>query len=245
MKTKILKYSVITFLSLLLSTGCLPNIFNTKKNFEKLPDKKFYFSEFQFILIGKDKKDAYNFFKKFPVKKVMFLLAKEYNLTIDISNFNNFLNSENYTSIESEGALRVSRNIWKNKKVENNRIVFIFEEDYLDSNNLKFSVQIYNKNSTLDRITTSISKIDTIFDRLKFHLETAKDSLREYEEKNYDKISPIPFVIETSSNSIPIDEQSELNKIKSLIDSYVKSLNQNEKDIFKHDIIDYIYKKCN
>jgi len=72
-----------------------------------------------------------------------------------------------------------------------------------------------------------------------------KERLKEYEEKKYDTNPSIPFVIDNYSKTPSVEEQADLVKIKSMIDNYVKSLNQTDKNVFKHDLIDFIYKKCN
>jgi len=242
MKIKILKITIFISISLYFCTGC---ILNTKEDWTDLPDRKFYFSEFQFILLDSNKENAYKFFKDFPVKKIMFMLAKEYNITIDISDFNNFLITKKISAIKAEGSIRTEKLIWNKKNTENNRITFIFERDYFDESKLNLKIGIYSGNSTRKIINTEVSKIDHIFDQLKFQFESGKESLKEYNEKSYDKISPIPLIIETNSLSTEIEESTDLIKIKSMIDDYVKTLDESGKKEFKHDIIDYIYQKCN
>ena len=242
MKISFFKITTLLIISLIFLTGC---ILNTKEDWEKLPDRKFYFTEFHFILLDQSKEEAYNFYKEFPVKKIMFMLAKEYNITVDISDFKNFININKPSVIESDGFMRTEKNTWKNKNSVSNRIVFIFERDYFDDSKLKLKISIYSGETNLKTINTEISKVENIFTQLKFQLQTGKESLKEYEDKNYNTISPIPFVIETNDKSFSLEEPADLIKIKSMIDNYVKTLDQNEKDDFKHDIIDYIYQKCN
>jgi len=242
MKINFFKIIITMMISLCFCTGC---ILNTKEDWDKLPDRKFYFSEFQFILLDQTKEKAYTFYKDFPVKKIMFILAKEYNITVDISDFNNFINTNKPSVIEADGYIRTEKHTWKKKNIEKNRIVFIFERDYFETDKLKFKIGIYSGDSTLKIVNTEISKIEYIFNQLKFQFQTAKESLNEYEEKNYNTISPIPLIIETNDKSSNLEEPADLIKIKTMIDDYVKSLNQNEKNDFKHDIIDYIYQKCN
>ncbi len=244
MKSKLYKITSFVFISLYFCTGCFLNTNeNLKENINKLPDKKFHFSEFDYNLIGQSKEEALNFFKKFPVKKIMFMLATEYNITIDISEFQSFINSNDLSIIETEGILRVTTNKWRKKNSENNSITITFDQDYFDERKLKLKIGIYNGGSSLKIINTEMSSIDYIFERLKYFLQSGKDSIREYNDKNYDKISPIPLILENSSKSPVIDEQMEIVKIKSLIDNYLKTLDPDKKDAFKHEIIDYLYKK--
>ena len=241
MKTGFLKIAALFLISLYFSTGCT---FDTKEDWEKLPDRKFYFTEFQFILMDQNKEDAFRIYKEFPVKKIMFMLAKEYNITIDISDFKQFITANKLSAIVSDGYMRTEKNTWKKKNSENNRVVFIFERDYFDDSKQKLKIGIYSGDTTLKVINTEFSKTDYIFTQLNFHLKTGKESSTEYETANYGTITPIPMVIEINNNSMITEEPANLIKIKSMIDEYVKSLDQNEKNDFKHDIIDYIYEKC-
>jgi len=242
MKNRILKISAFILITLSLLSGCL---FNTKEDWDKLPDRKFCLSEFHFVLLAQSKEEAFEFFRKFPVKKLMFILAKEYNIKVDISEFNNFIITKNLSEIEAKGLLRTVENSWKKSSAGNNKITLIFEQDYLDESTKKLKIGVYRGNSTLKIIQLEMNKIDSIFKQLNIYLPSSKESLVEYEEKNYDKISPIPLIIE-SNNSFPVVEEPDGPvKIKTMIDNYVKTLDKKERDNFKHDIIDYIYQKCN
>lgn len=241
MKTGFLKIAVFVLISLYFSTGCT---FDTKEDWEKLPDRKFYFTEFQFILLDQSKEDAFRIYKEFPVKKIMFMLAKEYNITVDISDFKQFINTNKPSAIIAESFMRTEKNTWKKKNSENNRIIFIFERDYFDAGKLKLQIGMYSGDTALKIINAEFSKLEHLFTQLNFNLKTGKDSLKEYETAGYDKIIPIPMIIEINNNSITAEEPANLIKIKSMIDEYVKTLDENGKNDFKHDIIDYIYEKC-
>jgi len=242
MKTLHLKIFTVIIIVSYIATGCF---LSTGENIEKLSDRKFYFTEFQFILPGQDKESAYKFFKDFPVKKVMYMLAKEYNLTIDISDFSNFIKAKNFSVIETEGTFRISKHTWKKKNADGNRIIFIFHQDYMDDSKKKFSVDIYKGKSALKTMSTDIGKINAIFNQLTYYLKSGEKSSKEFDAKSYAKISPIPMIIETSGEIPVTEEPANITKIKSMIDEYVNTLDQEQKQKFKHDIIDYIYKKCN
>lgn len=242
MKTAYLKIITVLIITSCLYTGCF---LNTRENLEKLPDRKFYFTEFQFILPGQNKESAYKFFKDFPVKKIMYMLAKEYNLTIDMSDYNTFIKRKNLSSIETSGLWRISTNTWKKKNIDNHRIFIIFEQDYIYENKMSFTLVMYNNDSIVNTIQFEISKIDTIFNQLTYFLKSGEESRKEFDTKNYGKISPIPMIIEANNETSIVEEPANISKIKTMIEDYVKTLNQEEKNKFKHDIIDFIYQKCN
>lgn len=197
MNKKMFRNLTIILISLLSFTGCM---FNTKENINKLPDKKFFFSEFQFILPGQTKESAMIFFKKFPVRKIMFMLAQEYNIIIDITDYNEFIKSGDTAVLKPEGSFRITKHTWSKTDKENNRITIIFDQDYMNPDILKFKLGMYSKNSTLKLFNTEINNQDYILINLKKHLETGEKSLKEYEEKNYDNISPIPGIVESDSD---------------------------------------------
>ena len=198
---------VIILLSLFFFTGCF---FNTKENINKLPDKKFFFSEFQFILPGQTKESAMIFFKNFPVKKIMFMLAQEYNIIIDISDYNEFIKSGDTAVLKPDGSFRIIKHTWSKTDKESNRITIIFDQDYMNPDILKFKLGMYSKNSTIKLFNTEINNQDYILNSLKKHLKTGEKSLKEYEEKNYDNISPIPGIIESESDKTEVTDDSNI-----------------------------------
>lgn len=240
MKSCFLK-KILPVILIFYSSGC---IWNTRENFDRLTDRKFYFSEFQFILLDQKKEDAFIFFKHFPVKKIMYMLAMEYNVTIDISDFKNFIDSDTPSFLLSDGFFRNEKSTWKLNNSNSNRIVFIFEQDYFDSSKQKFKISFYDGDALLKTITAEISKVDYIFTQLNFQLKMGKESIKEYDEKKYDTSSPIPSVVEINSKSGKNDESADIMTIKKMIDEYIKTLDKNGREDFKHQIIDYIYEKC-
>ncbi len=209
MKTEFIKYLSIILISLYFSTGCF---LNTKENISNLPDKKFYLTEFQYILPGQTKESAIIFFKQFPVKKIMFMLAEEYNIVIDMSDYAEFVQSGDGALLKQDGTLRIAKQTWHKADKEKNRITLIFEQDYFDAGLMKFKLGIYSENSTLKLFNTEINSIEYILNNLKKHFQSGEHSLKEYEEKNYDKISPLPGVIDSKSNpdKTPVPDDSNI-----------------------------------
>jgi len=243
---KIMKNKYILFVSILIlllfNLSCLTN---QKINGNELPDKRFYFTQFQYVHQGADKDRAFQLFKTFPVKKIMYLLAKEYNIEIDIIDFNDFIKFSELSQIESYGGLRDLKQTWNINKDKNNKIIFIFERDMVNDRDLKFTINLSSDNKDLSTIKTSITRIDFIFTQLEFTLKSGKENAKEYDEKNLDKVSLAPMVIEDLSAALDHpDQQEKLKEIKSNIKDYVRQLNADQKKEFKLDIMDYIYKAC-
>lgn len=210
MKKILLKNLILLFIISSFTSGCF---FNTKENINKLPDKKFFFTEFQFILTGQTKESAMTFFKEFPVKKIIYMLAEEYNITVDISDYMKFINSGDTAILTPDGSFRIAKHTWNKANKENNRITFTFEQDYLNSDLLKFNLSLYSGNTTLKIFNTEISKKEYIISDLENHFQTGEHSSKQYDENNYDNISPIPGVIDLKSDQIEITLPDDSNII--------------------------------
>ncbi|MCL1833490.1 MAG: hypothetical protein FWG49_03205, partial [Leptospirales bacterium] len=230
---------MLLFLGLSCFTG-------QKTDWDNIPDKRFYFTQFQYAYHGSNKDKALQFFKNFPVKKIIYLIAKEYNIEIDIIDFNNFIKSSELSQIESQGLIRAEKQTWNSNKSKSNKIVFIFEQDNLaNDRDIKFTIAISSEDKELRTIKTTPTRIDFIFKQLEFSLKSSKENAKEYDEKNLAAVSLEPMVIEDQAFAADKEDlQDKLKEIKSKINDYVNQLNQDQKKEFKHDIIDYIYKTC-
>ena len=241
-----MKNKHISFISFIMFLFINLNCFTGQKtDWNDIPDKRFYFTQFQYVYHGSNKDKALQFFKNFPVKKIIYLLAKEYNIEVDITDFNNFIKSSELSQIESHGLIRDEKQIWNINKVQNNKIVFIFEQDMVNDRDIKFTINISSGDKELRTIKVTPNRIDFIFKQLEFSLKSSKENAKEYDEKNLAAVSLSPMVIEDQTFAADKkDRQDKLKEIKSKINDYVNQLNQDQKKEFKHDIIDYIYKTC-
>lgn len=233
---------LLFFTLIIIQSGCF---FNAKKNIDSLPDKKFYFAEFRYNYPGQSKDEALIFYKKFPVKKLMYLLAGEYNIIIDISEYTRFIYSKDTSKIEADGSFRVMSNTWRKQGNDNNRITITFEQDFMDNTVKKYSISIFNSNYIIKVFNSDILSIDKIPENFASKLSNGEKNLKDYIEKKYDNTQQVPGIIDAVSDGITKEEQAEISKIKNMIEDYVKTLDQKQKNSFKHEIIDFIYQKCN
>ena len=105
---------------LLLMTGCV-GLDLSKESWSKLSDRKLYLSEFKYIHPGKDTKYAFDTMKEFPVKKLMYIISRNYNVEIDMSDFQSFLNHRRESEIKTHGFIKTTSFTWSsdNKKYNN------------------------------------------------------------------------------------------------------------------------------
>jgi len=241
------KKHIITFLVFLLInvyTGCA-SIGGSNAELSNLQDKKFYLTEFQYVHTGKDKKYAYDIMSNFPVKKIMYILSKEYNLEIDMSDYYRFIKTGNSNEIKPEGFVRYEKFTWKSSNSDaGNRISIIFEKDYFDESKMNFSLIIFSDNKKFKSIKLDFSRLDYLFKQMDFYISKTDEYIIEFDKNDYDTKNQVPGLIlgePGSRKSIDVEKKDE---IKSILDEYVKTLNPEQKKAFKHEIIDHIYKIC-
>jgi len=240
------KYSIclIIFTLSTLITGCA-GLSSNRVEWDKLEERKIFLTEFQYVHLDDDTKSAFNDIKNIPVKKIMYALAREYNIEIDISDFNKFIKTKNTSAIKTDGFLRDKTFTWHSPKTDiKNRIVITHEKDFFDESKMNLKVTAYSDGRILRTINISFSKIDYIFVQLKFTLSHADEIFAEYDKNDFENKNTIPGLIISYVDSAEIVDESTVSEIKLKLENHVKSLNQEQKDTFKHEMIDYIYKIC-
>ena len=223
-------------------TGCA--VLSSKK-WENLADRKFYLVEFQYIHKGDKKETAFNDIKNFPVKKIMYALARDYNIEIDLSDYNKFIKTGNTAEIKTAGFFRDEKFTWNSPKADiKNSIVIVYEKDYFDESKMKSTITAYSDNKILKKIDISFSDKDRIFKQFKYYLSLAEESFSEYDKNDFEDKNNVPGLILGYYEPVVHAEADPTEDIKSKLENHVKSLSQEQKEIFKHEMIDYIYKIC-
>jgi hypothetical protein len=86
---KIRQASVISIILLLILTVSCTTW--SKKEWDELIDRTFYFQKFKYSYKGSSREHAYYFMKEFPLKEMIAMLEKKYNIKINTDDFNKFL----------------------------------------------------------------------------------------------------------------------------------------------------------
>lgn len=223
-------------------TGCA-GLGELKTDLNNLTDKKFYLTEFQYIHTDKNGKYAYDAMCSFPVKKIMYILVKEYNLEIDMSDYYQFIKTGSSNQIKTVGFVRNEKYIWKSSDpTSGNKITITFEKDYFDETKMKFSLIMFSGNKKLKSIIIDFSKIDYLFKQLDFYISKTDEYAADYDKNGYDSKDIVPGLILGVPGTRKSTEADKLNEIKAMIEEHVKTLNSDQKKQFKHEIIDHIYK---
>ncbi len=236
-------FTLIPIFLLILLTGCTHLV---QRQMSMIEDRNFTFTNFYHSHLGSDEEKVYKFYKEFPVKKIMFLLAKEHNLTIDISEFQRFIETGNASDVNVKRGFRKEHFSWDNKIETKNRIIIHYQRDYFDQKDPEIKISLLHGDRTIDVLQTEFNNYEYIFNRLKSSFKTAIEGIKEYEANSYESVTPVAGLIEYSAEkkSAPSGTAGEDRKseIEVLIKDYVKDMDKNEKAKFRHEMLDFIYK---
>ena len=236
--------SLLTVLFIAFYSGCA-GMGGLKTDFDNLADKKFYLAEFQYIHTDKNSKYAYDVMCNFPTKKLMYIIAQEYNIEIDMSDYYQFIKTGSPKYIKTDGFVRNEKYIWKSSTPQtDNKIIITFEKDYFDESKMKFSLIVFSGNKKLKSIIIDFSKMDYLFKQLDFYIAKTDEYASDYNQNDYESKNVVPGLILGEPGTRKSSETETINEIKKVIEEYVKDLNAEQKKSFKHEIIDHIYKIC-
>lgn len=243
-----LNKKIVTILSAVLLSfisGCAGMELN-KDTWDNLQDRKFYFSEFIYLNTGANSEKAYDAMKDFPVKKIMYILSKQYNIEIDMSDYNAFIQNRNLAEIKAEGLIRNNKFTWSSKNINSsNRIAIVFEKDYMDESLMNFKLKTKSGGKNLKTIDIKFSRTDVIFEQLGYYFEKTNEYISEYAKNGYEEKHIVPGLI--LGDSVAASNSQKLSKtaeIKLMLEEHVKTLDAEQKKSFKHEIIDHMYKIC-
>jgi len=231
------------FILLLFFSSCTHLM---QRQMSDMEDRNFTFTNFYHSHLGSDEEKVYKFYKEFPVKKIMFLFAKEHNLTIDISEFQRFVENDDINEVNVKKGFRKEHFSWDNKIETKNRIIIHHQRDYFDQKDPEIKISLRHGNRTIDILQTEYNNYEYIFNRLTKSFKTANEGIKEYEKMGYETAVPAPGLIEYSSTKdAAADEPGSEDKkvtIKTLIKDHTKDMNKDEKAKFRHEMLDFIYK---
>jgi len=236
--------TLITFLIIFsISSSCTHLV---QRQMSKIEDRNFIFTNFYHSHLGSDEEKAYKFYKEFPLKKIMFLLAKEHNLTIDISEFQRFIGSDDFSQINVKKGFRKEHFSWDNKIETENRIIIHHQRDYFEQKNPEIKISLIHGNRRIEILQTDYDNYDYIFKRLAGSFATASEGIKEYEKMGYETAVPVAGLIEylsaKGSEAGKPGSEDKKTAIKTLIKDHTIDMDKDEKAKFRHEMLDFIYK---
>lgn len=150
----------------------------SKKDWDELIDRTFYFQKFKYTFKGSSREHAFYFMKDFPVKEMTTLLEKKYNIKIDTAEYDNFLTEANFQKeVKSlTGTFLDNDFIWEAKTPQRYEIWFeymtLFSED--GNKSLTFELEIITNKKTRKYFFGNIFDKKNVIEKLAKDLERDK-----------------------------------------------------------------------
>jgi hypothetical protein len=220
------------------------------RDWNELKDRKFYFQKFTYRFAGETNENAFNFMKSEPLKETLNIVAKKYNIIIDVSEFQDFIYSDDYSKLSTSGLLQDSEFIWESRKKRVNQIEI--EYDMRPDPEAK-SVVITYRLSVKNNDKVRAFFYDRAYDRKKFLPNLAASfgygALLKTEQD-------IKVAGDTKDRLILVDDKPGVDVndgdvksetatlIKKQIALYVRGLKPKEKKAFREDLVQFINAIC-
>ncbi len=222
------------------------------KDWNELKDRKFYFQKFTYKFKGETKEKALNFMKDTPVTEMLNIVAKRYDITIDVTEFQNFLYAGDYLKLNTSGVIHDEVFFWesRNKQVNQIEIEYEIRPDF-ETKSLAITYKLLIKNN--DKVRAFFfDRVDNRKDILKnlassFGHEASdtskKGSIVAVDTKNRLIVADNKTKGSYTYNSNDVKNETEAI-IKKQIALYVRGLKPDEKEAFRADLVRFINEIC-
>jgi hypothetical protein len=234
---------MLLILSVFFISSCAT--WNTK-DLSDLKQKTFYLQKFNYSKKGLNKKTAIDRMGKFPTEQILKILAHKCDITIDSSEFENFILSGNTSEMQAKGLFIDVEFIWENKNKHANTIEIEYENLPPSKGNVmdnieKFtiSLKINGKNKVV--FMKNIDKTQilvTIAEEMGYSRQN-KDSDDYYINKENKSIVDLT-AIELKEKKITVKKNLEV-KFKQEIKDYMNTLPKEEKIKFRDTFVKFLY----
>jgi hypothetical protein len=242
-------------ISLLLLTLILSCTSFSKKDWESLQDRNFYFQKFLLVRKGINDKIAFEKMKSFPVDKMLALLAHKYNITIDSSDYADFITSDTAPQYEDKSLVSILRSEynWESAKKNPNNIeltyYFLFDNNTLYET-VKFKIVINVHGQEKEVIYNDLFETKSTIEYLAkgfgySRLNPKSDNIYvNNETKAQVDLTKSAFVVQAKITEKNIDEKNKIlseDTIKQDIKTYINKMPAGNKKKFRDNIIKFLY----
>jgi hypothetical protein len=225
----------------------------SKTEFEKLPDKNFNFQKFSYTQKGINGKKAFVEMKNFPTDKLLKVISHKYNISIDTSEYEDFLKFEDLSDLTITGFLNQEYK-WENKNKNKNIIEIEYRiDEKVQQQYFQRRYYIFIKIDGKSRTEFS----GELSDKEPYLLTIAKDMDYSRVDKNSDNSyinDETKSVVDVSTGifkNLPRESKADLtvkigkdypDRMKNDIREYIKILSPADRKKFRDDTIKYLYK---
>jgi hypothetical protein len=234
---------IILIINILFINSC--SSWDTKK-WNELKDRNFHFQKFKYFKKGINKKYVFEKMKNFPTEQILKILSHKYNIIIDSSEFEDFILSENISEMQVEGLIADVQFTWEDKNKHSNILTFEFIET-MSKNGITIDDKEYNIIFQINQET--IASFRCIPDDRKsilINLARSLDYSRlnqnsdDYYINNKNK-TVVNLMAAYAAEQKKIKPKISKEFLKQQIKEYMSGISQEEKKIFRDDIIKFLY----
>jgi len=215
----------------------------TRKDWDRLENRKFILREVTYIHLDKTKTTAYEFNRDYPLKEILFLLAGEFGINIDITEYQNFRALKILDQLEVAPGLRKEKFIWKNpSSIETGNEIFVtVSEDYFGEKDSSINLLFKHKGHLIKTISVDYASNSILFKNLKFYINDLESRRKLFFDNNY-AIKSAPGLTEgkVSTEVVLKNKLEEKNRIKLAIKKYLETIPADRMLSSKKELIDFI-----
>jgi hypothetical protein len=245
----------LLLISLFLLTFIISCTSFSKKDWESLQDRNFYFQKFLLVKKGINDKIAFEKMKSFPVDKMLVLLAHKYNITIDSSEYADFITSNTAPQYEDKSLVSILRSEynWESAKKDPNNIeltyYFLLENNNFDESikfKIVFNIQGQEKQIIFVYILKTESTIDYLAQAIGYsRLNPKSDNIYvNNETKAQVDLTKAAFLVQAKIPGKNIEEKNKIlseETIKQNIKTYISKMPVGNRKKFRDNIIKFLY----
>ncbi len=224
--------SFVCALSIL--TAC--TVWNTRK-WEELGNRDFIFAQFKYTHLNAGKKIALQSMREYPLNPVLKSLEKKYNIRIDASEFDSFLQKGDLSRIREEGVIMTNSYIWDCPAKMENRVEFEIKVNYGDDMRvMNYSYQVVLKVQGRVRAVffDNVSSYEALQNKVLAHIGAGITMDGFTPKKNQDASADKSFT------AMPGRRWETEGRIRDLMDDYMKTLTPENKKKFRDDMIRHL-----
>ena len=215
------------------------------RDWQQLQDRKFYFNSFTYSHNGGSKVLAYSRMKSAPIRQILDLAEKKYSISIDSTEYENFLVSGSPSAIKASGIMIEKDFVWKGTNEDCNTVdmVLVVALDDLEFIGYNYQFILKTNGKTRAFAQGTVKKKEMVYPHLAKQLGADSASLSAIALTSAASLKNQSSSGRADLNSAPSYKSRQWaveGKIKEQIDSYSRKLTPEDRKQFKDDMERFI-----
>lgn len=217
----------------------------SNREWQQLPDRKFYFNSFTYTHNGGSKVIAGSVMQSAPLRKIFELAEKKYSITIDSSEYESFLTSACPAAIKASGILIEKDFIWKGNNAEKNTadMVLVVALDDLEFTGYNYQFILKTDGKTRAFVQGTVKKKEETYPHLARQLGADTISMSAIAASSAAALKNQSLTAPADADSAPSFRSRQWaveGRIKEQIDSYSRKLTPEDRKQFKDEMSRFI-----